>query len=348
MEYLFHYTKSENALKIISDKTLLFNNINKTNDPYENKIFDMHIKPPDNTFEDYEGIQYFEDSEDNEESEDDEALEDFENFDDEDIEDFLPTDDRVSSNYEEMEYSEEREEKFIRDSERRINNIKEDYMPIYFQQLNNLKNGIVKTISFSTGTYYLDGIYNKGRTGYLYPRMWAQYGNNSTGVCVVFKKDELLKKVTKELKNDYDIFYGNIDYVDIFDNKHALEINNLIKARNHIVFRDYKGDKREPLVENIKNNYKLYFFRKDKDWSGENEYRILILNKKHNNDFEEKIISLNISCIKAVFFGENADIKKDYTNNKNISLLMEACRHKIVMYKLERDFHKGKYILKKI
>jgi len=318
MEYLFHYTKPKNALKIIRDKTLLFNNINKTNDPYENKIFDMHIKPPDNT------------------------------FDDEDIEDFLPKDKRVLPHYEEMEYSEEREEEFIRDSERKINNINEDYLPIYFQQLNNLKNGIVKTISFSTGTYYLDNIYNKGRTGYLYPRMWAQYGKNSTGVCVVFKKDELIKKVTKELENNYDIFFDKIDYVDIFNNKHALEINNLIKSRNYIVFRNYKGDKRELLVENIKKNYKLYFFRKDNDWIGENEYRILILNKKNNNDFKKKIISINISCIKAVFFGENADIKKDYINNKNISLLMDACKGKIAMYKLERDFHKGKYIIKKI
>lgn len=178
--------------------------------------------------------------------------------------------------------------------------------------------------------------------------MWAQYGNNSKGVCIVFIKDELLKIITKQLKNDYDLFYDNIEYVDIFDNRHAVEISNLIKTRNNTVFRSYKGDKRDLLVKNIKDNYKLYFFKKDIDWSGENEYRILILNKKTNNDFKEKIIQLNTACIKAVFFGENTDIKRDYKNNKNISLLMDICKNSISMFKLERDFYKGKYLIKKI
>jgi hypothetical protein len=252
------------------------------------------------------------------------------------------------SHYEKVEYSEEREEIFNRNLERKINNISEDYMPIYFRQLNDLKNGIVKTISFSVGTYYLNGIYDKGRTGYLYPRMWAQYGNNSKGVCIVFRKDNLLKNITKKLKNDYDIFHGNIKYVDIFDNKHAEEINNLIKARNKIVFKCYKGDKRDLLVNNIKDNYKLYFFKKDIDWSGENEYRVLILNKNGNNDFKEKIIPINNTCIKAIFFGENTDIKRDYKNNRDISLLIDTCRNNIAMFKLERDFYKGKYHIMRI
>ena len=40
-EYLFHYTRSENYRKILHEQTLLFNNIHKTNDPYENKKFDF-------------------------------------------------------------------------------------------------------------------------------------------------------------------------------------------------------------------------------------------------------------------------------------------------------------------
>jgi len=149
MEYLFHYTKPENAIKIIKDKTLLFNNINNTNDPYENKIFDMHVKSPD-MLKNNENNESFDNYDADEEELENEKSEH------EIYEYFFSTDD--NSFYEKIEYSEEREEKFNKNLEEYIENIQDDYMPKYFQQLNDLKNGIVKTISFSTGTYYLKDI----------------------------------------------------------------------------------------------------------------------------------------------------------------------------------------------
>lgn len=317
MDYIFHYTKPKNALNIISERTLLFNNINNTNDPYENKMFDMHIK----------------------EQKQEKAY---------DYSRFYGQEHDIFKSYEDVVYPEEDEENYYKNLEKKMRRMEEDYMPIYYRQLNNLKNGIVKTVSFSMGEYYLTDIYSKGRTGYLYPRMWSQYGNNSKGICIVFKKDMLLKCVHEALENDYHIFNDRIEYVDIFSKEHTEKINRLISSRNRMVFSDKKGDKRELLVSNMIDNIKLYFFRKDNDWIGENEYRFLIINKNDNKDFNEKKMAFDIDCIKSIIFGEDADINEDYKANEYISFLMRACRGKITMYKLKRSFNKGKYFIEKI
>jgi len=282
MEYLFHYTKENNIDNILDKQTLLFNNIFLTNDPYENKIFDMF--------------------------------------------DFKEINKDIDDN----------------DSQR-----------FYFQHYNNMKNRIIKTISFCMGENNNEAINENNRPAYLYPRMWAQYGNNSKGVCFIFKKDLLIKNIEKQLSSDFYIFSNPINYIDIFDENHAKEIEKLIRNRNRI-FKHPNQHKRNMLVKNIIENIDKYFFIKDKDWEGEHEFRILIINKSHNSDVSPKKIKLDMSeVLHRVILGENFIYRNEEEEpiNPEIKLKMITLlcqKKKVGLYSINRDIYRSKYILKKI
>jgi hypothetical protein len=282
MEYLFHYTKENNIDNILNKQTLLFNNIFLTNDPYENKIFDMF--------------------------------------------DFKEINKDIDDN----------------DSKR-----------FYFQHYNNMKNRIIKTISFCMGENNNEAINENNRPAYLYPRMWAQYGNNSKGVCFVFKKDLLIKNIEKQLSPDFHIFANPINYLDIFDENHVKEIEKLIRNRNRI-FKHPNQYKRNMLVKNIIENIDKYFFIKDKDWEGEHEFRILIINKPHNSDVFPKKIKLDMSeVLHRVILGENFIYRNEEEEQINpeieLKMITLLCHNKKVgLYSINRDIYRSKYTLKKI
>jgi hypothetical protein len=282
MEYLFHYTKEKNIYSILHKETILFNNIYLTNDPYENKIFDM--------------------------------------FDYKEISEHI-TDDN-SYRY-------------------------------YFQHYTNMKNRIIKTISFCMGEYNNETINENNRPAYLYPRMWAQYGNNSKGVCFVFNKNMLINIIEKELSSDFYVFANPISYIDILNENHVNEIEKLIKNRNKI-FKHPNQYKRKMLVRNIIDNIDKYFFIKDEDWEGEREFRILIINKSHNNDIKPKKIKIPMSeALHCVVLGENFTYRNEEEEQinfeKEIERIKLLCKNKkIGLSIIKRDIYRSKYILKKI
>jgi hypothetical protein len=284
MQYLFHYTKSIILEKILKEQTLLFNTIDKTNDPYKNKKFDFYNKK--------EKFGYIEDD--------------------------------------------------------------DDLQTFYFKNYTNMKNRIVKTISFSIGEFDKK-ITGNNRPGYIYPRMWSQYGDNSRGVCFVFDKDLLIKELQLKLKSDFEIFYDNIEYIDIFDNNHSQNISNLIKNRNKEIFTYNKDpNKRKLLVKDMQENIHQYFFVKDRDWEEEREFRILIINKINNNDTEPKLIKLNMSKIlKYIILGENYGYRNEDEEQvdlkRMINIIYSNCKKKnINLFLIKRDLYRSKYILEKI
>ena len=52
----------------------------------------------------------------------------------------------------------------------------------------------------------------KFRHGYSRPRMWAQYADNHSGVCLIFDGKELHKKIEHELHDCCKIFQGAVTY----------------------------------------------------------------------------------------------------------------------------------------
>ena len=109
-------------------------------------------------------------------------------------------------------------------------------------------------ISF-TRNYMTDGGCQEGSN---HPAMWAHYGDNSNGVCIVFDQESLVEN-NKELLSNY---------------FHKLEdINYLINCSpdDSITNAEYTS-----ISDFVSKNYKELFFKKHTDWAYEKEARFLV------------------------------------------------------------------------
>jgi hypothetical protein len=275
MDYLFHYTKETHIDDILKNQTLLINNIYKTNDPYENKKFDM-----------YESKE-------------------LDHFKIDNAEPYYDMYFRHNISYENIEYSEKYEEDLSKKIKDELDEIEWNLRDFYFKNFTNMKNRKTRTISFCNGVF-VKKIDENNRPGYFYPRMWSQYGNNSKGICIVFKKDQLVNIIKKQLSDEYEIFCGDIEYINILKSSHVQMISQLIKERNKKVFQNKMPEKWPLLLDDMKKNYHEYFFIKDEDWLGEREYRIVLVNKPKNKFIDPLVIKFDMrKILKCVVLGEN-------------------------------------------
>ncbi len=133
--------------------------------------------------------------------------------------------------------------------------------------------------------------------GFMKPRMWAQYGDNHKGLCLIIDKkmfeSELLaeEQIIGKYKSDY------IEYRDYFEpnDLYAFKIDtkDIIKSN----FKDVVNDR-------VKRYYKTMFFRKNIDWETETEYRYLLKNNIKNVYIDIK------NCLKGVVLGLDFVLKK--------------------------------------
>jgi hypothetical protein len=117
-------------------------------------------------------------------------------------------------------------------------------------------------------------------SGYKMPRMWAQYGQNHTGVCIEFDKKELVEKIKTSFNP---VFYGNVAYKSNF---------KLIDIETD------KLDDKEYLKNFMVKNRTQIFFTKHTDWLTEREFRFLYCGK---NDYVVHLRAL----IKGIYLGIN-------------------------------------------
>ncbi len=196
--------------------------------------------------------------------------------------------------------------------------------------INELKKNIYSHIKmFCTTSYSKDSenccdlsldIYGK-------PRMWATYGDNHKGICLIFDKEELSHEFEKI--NPIKIYEENMvymDYLPLIENSVLISLDSL----NNMKIKQNKYNAKL-LYEELDKNYllKSKYFSKHSDWKSENEYRWLI--------FSENIKDLNINfgdSLKAIVFGVDTDI--DY------KCLLS--KYKIPIFKLKFEYGKYDYI----
>lgn len=137
------------------------------------------------------------------------------------------------------------------------------------------------------------------------PRMWANYGDNHKGLCLIFDKEELSKEINK-ICDKYEKLYEDkinyLPYIAILENSISLSIDELKSLQS-------TTNNSKLLYEVIDKNYllKSKYFRKHIDWKTENEYRWLIFTK------ETKEFNVNFgSALKAVVFGVDTNTKCKY------------------------------------
>ena len=139
---------------------------------------------------------------------------------------------------------------------------------------------IVKSISFSKDT--------KKRKAYALPTMWAHYGQNHKGVCLIFDQTILEKLFRAKFRSK--VKSGEINYG-------TLELPKLTKevSQNSEIFF-------------LKHAEEL-FFKKDTDWGSESEYRFVIVNPKKAKDdgkcYLENIDQALVAIVLGVDFNEN-------------------------------------------
>lgn len=162
--------------------------------------------------------------------------------------------------------------------------------------------------------------------GFSKPRMWDQYADKFSGVCIAFSKVKILSLNQK-------IIEGNVEYLTF----QKISLNKIgdIQA-NHLVNvgKEKYKDQLELLVRES-------FFYKHIDYSGENEYRIGTFFDKDKCSIQtirgemifNRTMMLDISnCVQAIFVSSFANDKQkkdllEYANKLNVEIIEMKWRH---------------------
>jgi len=169
--------------------------------------------------------------------------------------------------------------------------------------------------------YHGDFEGNEEFFGFAKPRMWEQYADNYTGVCIAFSKNKIL-----ELNKNLDLLKGNIKYLTYS----KLSYKKLGDISGKYLLRVGK----EKAIKHNASLIKRSFFYKHKDYKGENEYRIGVLYDENKCICEvirgewnfNKLRPLNVEgCIEAIFMSSYANNKqkmdlREYANKLHIPI----------------------------
>jgi hypothetical protein len=110
--------------------------------------------------------------------------------------------------------------------------------------------------------------------GYSRPRMWAQYGENHSGVCLIFDGECLSKKLEGLKDKSHTLFHGSVSY-DSYNKTISKPLD----------FSDIKDlGKLTAIRKHYFDNYEYFFLSKHPDWRDETEYRWLVHNSGKKKD----------------------------------------------------------------
>lgn len=169
-----------------------------------------------------------------------------------------------------------------------------------FDITNTISKGIAantRIICFSQDTCpddgFMGGLYfNKG---FAKPRMWAQYAQNHSGVCLAFKRDKVVEVFNKTYA-DIVHYAKDVNYEPLFSilskytYAHQLMPNEIYLPVNDVI------------ADRVEKYHEVYYFSKHRDWMTENEFRLLI---KPSEDAEAY---LDIDgLLEYIIMGENTE-----------------------------------------
>jgi len=189
------------------------------------------------------------------------------------------------------------------------------------RQISFCKNEMGK--DFASSNYHGDIKGNEEYFGFTKPRMWEQYADNYSGVCIAFSKPKLLA-----LNNGCQkLLEGDVEYI----------INSQLRDKKMgDISLDFLLDKgideyKREAIKKVKNG----LFYKHKDYIGENEYRIVsrfdisrCIPVVVQGELEfDTTMMLDISgCIEAIFVSSYANYKQkkdllEYANEFKVPMI---------------------------
>lgn len=136
--------------------------------------------------------------------------------------------------------------------------------------------------------------------GYSKPRMWATYGDDHQGACLIFDKARLRNAFENHRPENVRFLHGPVRY----SKRSPLE-NTLITYNVEALREDHELE----LQSLIDRYHRGWFFSKHADWTTENEYRFVI------SGGDPKPIDLPFDdALVGVVVGKKAENKPGYLN----------------------------------
>lgn len=146
--------------------------------------------------------------------------------------------------------------------------------------------------------------------GWSHSRLWAQYAENHSGVCLIFDGPKLDTAIRETLGDRVSIFCGSVGYQNELD----IEAQREAKALYISYPENCEPDLTKGLREHMRRNWKIAFLRKSKDWATEWEYRWLV----HGENPEPEYVKIQ-DALRGVLVG--VDFPKVYEPS-----LIELCK----------------------
>lgn len=170
------------------------------------------------------------------------------------------------------------------------------------------------------------------RRGYGHSRMWAQYANNHSGVCLVFDNEKLGDAFHDSFK-EFSYYAQNINYIDRYigerdDSSYIVNIDYLEK----LGLQEYALCHADTYKDRL-------FFEKLKDWENENEYRWVLFGEK---GMDEPLFPFK-QALKGIVFGASCpddNIQKivNLTHEMSLDYIQLKWRNCSPWYDFRKEF----------
>ena len=128
------------------------------------------------------------------------------------------------------------------------------------------------------------------RRGFASARMWAQYGGQHTGVCLIFDKKGLEEEIRKTVSSTEDCYCGPVKYSD----------QNFGVEFNFNTMGETEEEVQSGVELYIRSNIPQLFFTKLLDWRDEIEYRTMVY-----DDGTKPIFVPIANCLKGIMLGSD-------------------------------------------
>ena len=154
---------------------------------------------------------------------------------------------------------------------------------------------------------------------HLNMRMWAQYGEDHKGACLIIDLETLKEKIESTLK-DFHICTNEVNYCNNFIGPTPLNMQTITEQS----VKDIDSYFHETISAQLKREPSNYMLTKRTEWRDELELRAVFYSK----DKTDLFIPID-NCIKKIYFGVNAD--EETIQNAKMHL------HSTELYKLKID-----------
>lgn len=136
--------------------------------------------------------------------------------------------------------------------------------------------------------------------GYLFPRMWATYGEGHKGICLCFNK----KKIEAVFKK-HGIYGEKINYISGNADKFHQDIYSESESTPFLIPANIESINN--IIKHIKNHSKVFFFTKQDDWRDECEFRYIYI----RNDGNQRCVDIDFEdALEAIIIGARFEIEK--------------------------------------